>query len=51
MTDPLARVADLIEQVTGGVTEARIWLAQRRDDMLTEAELIAKLEVCEEFGR
>jgi hypothetical protein len=47
----LAQAADLIDQAREQVQAARIALAQRRDDLLTEAELLAMLDVYEEFGR
>ena len=47
----MAQAAELIGQAGERVQAARIALAQRRDDRLTEAELLAVLAVYEEFGR
>ena len=54
MTAPalrMAQAAELIGQAREQVQAARIAVAQRRDDLLTEAELITVLGVYEEFGR
>ncbi len=46
-----ARVEELFDQMHEEVLSLRIAIAQQRDGLLNEAELIAKLEVCEELGR
>ena len=46
-----ARTEELFDQLREEVLALRIAVAQRRDGMLSEAELIAMLEVYEEFGR
>jgi len=46
-----ARLEDLFGQLGEEVLTLRIAIAQRRDGQLNEAELIAMLEVYEEFGR
>ena len=51
MTAPAMGTAPAIEQAIEQVRAARIALAQQRDGLFTEAELIAVLDVYEEFGR
>lgn len=41
----------LVEGFRAKVRDMRIAIAQRRDDRLTEVELMAKLAVYNEFGR
>lgn len=45
------RAEELFGQLNEEVLSLRIALAEQRDGLLNEAELIAKLEVCGEFGR
>jgi hypothetical protein len=45
------RTAQLLDELHAEIQAARIQVAQNRDDALTEAEMIAMLEVYEEFGR
>ena len=45
------RAARLLDELRAEIQAMRIQVAQKRDDALTEAELIAMLEVYEEFGR
>lgn len=48
-TSALVAAHDLAEQLHRRVLDARIELAQRRDGMLTRAEMLAALEVRIEF--
>jgi hypothetical protein len=48
---PFGRVAELLDELSDEVLNARIQIAQKRDDMLTEAEQVAMLDVYAEFGR
>jgi hypothetical protein len=41
----------LLDELRGEVEDLRIQVAQKRDDHLTEAELLAALAVYGEFGR
>ncbi|HEX8007633.1 MAG TPA: hypothetical protein VF482_14540 [Trebonia sp.] len=45
------RTAEALDHLSAEVLDLRIWLAQQRDGMLTEAEQIAVLDVYGEFGR
>ena len=45
------RSISLVEELRTELQAERIRLAQLRDGMLTEAELIVKLDVWEEYGR
>ena len=45
------RAGELFAQLGEEVLSLRIEVAQQRDGMLNEAELIAKLDACEESGR
>ena len=45
------RSISLIDELRADLQAERIQLAQLRDGELTEAELIVKLDVWEEFGR
>ena len=47
----MGAVAGSIDQALADMLELRIALAQCRDNLLTESELVAKLDVCAEFGR
>lgn len=54
MTTPalhMMQAAELIDRAREQVQSAHIVLALRRDDLLTEAEFAAVLDVYEEFGR
>lgn len=47
----LSDVNNLIRETERRVLDANIAMAQVRDNMLTEAELIVQLDVYTEFGR
>lgn len=47
----LDRSISLIDELRAEIQREKIRLVQLRDEMLTEAELIVKLDVCAEFGR
>ena len=45
------RSISLINELRTELHEEKVRLMQLRDGTLTEAELLVKLQVCEEFGR
>lgn len=51
MAGILDRAQELTDALGAELQDVRIRLAQERDSLLTEAEMIAMLDVYEEFGR
>lgn len=49
--DNMQAATEAVDLARVRVMDLRIELAQRRDDLLTGAELMVKLDVCAEFGR